>query len=252
MKIKALISSLLFGLFLFIFIGPSQDVVEAKKSRYYFEREGKAVWEVATDKKVLALTFDDGPSPTFTPKILDILKRHNVKATFFSVGTRMEKSPEIVQRQIEEGHEVANHTHTHPSFHRLSKKDMKKELISAENAITKLTGKSTKYFRPPGGFYNEEIINTANELGFTVIMWSWHMDSFDWRYPGVSYIVNRMLKNATNGDIILFHDFGGDRTQTIQALQQVLPALKERGFTFITISELMQLHPIYKYLENSY
>ncbi|OZM56274.1 chitooligosaccharide deacetylase [Lottiidibacillus patelloidae] len=252
MKTKAFIYISLLLLFVFIFIGPSQHIVEAKKSRYYFEREGKAVWEVATDKKVLALTFDDGPSPTFTPKILDILKKHNVKATFFSVGSRMENSPDIVKRQVQEGHEIANHTFTHPSFHRLSTKAMKEELINAENTITKLTGKSTKYFRPPGGFYNEKIINTANGLGFTVIMWSWHMDSFDWRYPGVSYMVRRMLKNATNGDIILFHDFGGDRTQTIQTLQQVLPALKERGYTFITISELLQLHPIYKYLENSY
>jgi peptidoglycan-N-acetylglucosamine deacetylase len=226
------------------------EVEAKKKNRYYFEREGKAIWEVPTEEKVIALTFDDGPSPTFTPKILDLLKSYDVKATFFSVGYRMEKQPEIVKRQVEEGHEIANHTYSHPSFRRLSKAKIKEELNKTTETIYKFTGKTPKHFRPPEGYYNEKIINTANETGYTVVMWSWHLDSFDWRYPGVDYMVRKILSNATGGDIMLFHDFGGDRTTTIKALQQIIPVLKMRGYTFVTVTELLQYHPNYKYLEN--
>jgi polysaccharide deacetylase family sporulation protein PdaB len=219
------------------------------KGRWFYEEQGKAIWEVPTKKKVIALTFDDGPSSTYTPQILDVLKQYQAKATFFVVGSRVKDQPDLVKREILEGHELANHTYNHSNFRGLTEEEIRKELRKTKQIIVELTKFSPKLFRPPGGYYNETIINVANQEGYTVVMWSWHQETLDWKQPGVRNIVKKVLSNARNGDIVLFHDYGGDRRQTIEALKQILPELKKRGYKFVTVSELLKMHPNYRYFE---
>ncbi|MNJ67153.1 Bifunctional xylanase/deacetylase precursor [compost metagenome] len=112
--------------------------------------------------------------------------------------------------------------------------------MKTEQAIEKLTGKKTVLFRPPGGYYNEQSIAVTKLLGYTTVLWSWHQDTNDWRRPGVQNIVNKVLKNARNGDIVLFHDHIPGSTQTVRALEILLPELKKKGYEMVTVSELLK------------
>ncbi|WP_106768266.1 polysaccharide deacetylase family protein [Paenibacillus faecalis] len=209
------------------------------KKRDYYEQRGDIVWEVPTPKKVIALTFDDGPHQESTTKILDLLKKHNAKATFFVVGNRVEKHPEIVKRQFEEGHEIGNHSYSHPSFERINGSLIATELTKTQEVIYKTIGEKPTLFRPPGGSYNESIVQFGKSSGLLMILWSWHQDTLDWKKPGVDKIVNKVLKNAHNGDIVLMHDFVLNSSQTYDALEIILPELKKRGYSFVTVSELL-------------
>nr|WP_229725520.1 polysaccharide deacetylase family protein [Paenibacillus abyssi] len=210
------------------------------KGRQYFEARGEIVWEVPTDEKLIALTFDDGPDSMDTPAILDLLGQYNAKATFFVVGKRVEKYPELVKREIVEGHEIANHTYNHMYFNKgVNAEKIQEEIKKAERLIFNITGQKPSLFRPPGGFYNEMVVSASIKSDYQIVMWSWHQDTRDWSTPGVNAIVNKVLKNARNGDIILFHDYVEGQTQTIEALEQILPELKNRGFQFVTVSELL-------------
>jgi polysaccharide deacetylase family sporulation protein PdaB len=198
------------------------------------------VWEVPTAEKVIALTFDDGPDPENTPRILELLKQYDAKATFFLTGKKVEKYPEIVKREQNEGHELANHTYSHTFFNnRVSLSKLKQEVLKTDEAIFKVTGQKCHLFRPPGGYYNEKLVNLAKEEGYTVVMWSWHQDTKDWNSPGVNRIVKNVLGDTRNGDIVLFHDYSDGQTQTADALKIILPKLKERGYRFVTVSELL-------------
>ncbi|UOQ43301.1 polysaccharide deacetylase family protein [Halobacillus salinarum] len=221
---------------------------DAKADRFFFEKQGRAIWDIPTNKKIVALTFDDGPSETYTPLVLDVLKKYQAKATFFVVGERAESSPQIIKRQVKAGHEVANHTYSHPNIRTMSKKALTDEILHTNAIIHGLTGYTPKLFRPPGGAYNESIIYTANEAGFTVVLWSWHQDTLDWKQPGTSTIVRNVVNNVRNGDIILFHDYGGNRMQTVNALKKILPRLKKEGYEFVTVSQLTTMNPDYRYL----
>lgn len=209
------------------------------KGRDYYEQRGDIVWEVPTQNKVIAFTFDDGPDDDSTANILDLLKQYDAKATFFVVGNRVEKYPEIVQRELKEGHEVGNHSFSHPSFVRIGSNFMVTELNKTQEAIHTATGHKSTLFRPPGGSYNESIVQHCKKSGLLMILWSWHQDTLDWKKPGVDKIVNKVLKNAHNGDIVLMHDFVSGSTQTYEALKIILPELKKRGYSFVTISDLL-------------
>ncbi|MGO4546477.1 polysaccharide deacetylase family protein [Paenibacillus sp. 2TAB23] len=211
-----------------------------RKDRAFYEQRGEVVWEVPTRDKKIALTFDDGPYPATTERILDLLKKYNAKATFFVLGNKVERYPETIKREIAEGHEVANHTFNHVYFERsVSQATMKEEILKTENALVSLTGKKSQLFRPPGGFYNERSIEMAKSLGYTTIMWSWHQDTNDWQSPGVNKIVNKVLNHARNGDIVLLHDYIPGSTQTVMALDKILDELTKRGYVFVTVTELM-------------
>ncbi|WP_019636172.1 polysaccharide deacetylase family protein [Paenibacillus fonticola] len=219
---------------------PSAASPAAKfKDRAYYEERGDIVWEVPTEDKCIAFTFDDGPDHRQTKLILDVLDQYNAKATFFVVGERVEKYPEIVKMQLARGHEVGNHSYRHPSFQGLNKSTMHNELNKAQRAIFQATGHKAVLFRPPGGFYNETLINVSKENHLKFILWSWHQDTKDWRAPGVNKIVKKVLSNARNGDIVLMHDYVANSTQTAEALKQILPELKKQGYAFVTISELL-------------
>ncbi|MBH5319670.1 polysaccharide deacetylase family protein [Paenibacillus sp. GSMTC-2017] len=212
-----------------------------KHDRKYYEERKEIVWEVPMDEKLIALTFDDGPNANTTPQILDLLKQYNAKATFFVIGNRLDKYAEVIKREAFEGHEVANHTYNHIFFtRRVGSSVISNEIIDTQKKITELTGQNTKWFRPPGGYYNDRVIDVARANGYTVILWSWHQDTQDWNTPGVDRIVNKVLKNARNGDIVLMHDHVNGSTQTVRALERILPALQEQGYRMVTISELME------------
>jgi polysaccharide deacetylase family sporulation protein PdaB len=211
-----------------------------KKNRFYYEKQGDIVWEVPMDEKIIALTFDDGPDPEDTPIILDLLKKYEVKSTFFVVGKKVEMYPDLARREALEGHELANHTYNHLYFNnQMSEGKIHNEIIKAEQTILKKTGQKPTLFRPPGGIYSERVIQVARKSGYQIIMWSWHQDSRDWDRPGVSKIVNSVLQKTRNGDIVLLHDYVEGNTQTIAALKQILPQLKKRGYSFVTVSELL-------------
>lgn len=222
-------------------LNPSNVFAKEQKGRYYFEKRGEVVWEVPTKQKVVCLTFDDGPDPTYTPQILSVLKQNQAKATFFLTGNQAEHYPDIVRQEIAEGHEIANHTFHHKYLSRFSEDQIQSEILKAQDSIFTITGRTTKLFRPPGGYYNERIVNAAKKNGYTVVMWSWHQETKDWSDPGVNRIVNKVLKNTRNGDIILLHDHSGDRSQTVDAVAKIIPELKERGYQFITVSELLHI-----------
>ena len=207
------------------------------KGREYYEQTGQVLWDVETDEKMIALTFDDGPDPTYTPEILDVLSKYNAKATFFVLGKSAEKHPDIIKRQYAEGHELANHTYSHP--YKVNSKALVEELNQTNDIIHNITGFSPNLFRPVGGNYNDQMIRIAQKEGYKVVIWSWHLDTQDWKNPGVNKITKKVLNGARPGDVVLFHDGGGNRKQTIQSLEVILNKLQKKGFKFVTISELM-------------
>ncbi|WP_429841470.1 polysaccharide deacetylase family protein [Brevibacillus sp. FIR094] len=234
---------LFFPLLLAVILAPSfSETANAirEKNREYYETRGDIVWEVPTESKVIALTFDDGPDQVYTPKIAALLKQYQAKSTFFVVGNRVSQYPEIAKSLVNDQHEIANHTYSHPDIRKLSGNRLLEEVQKTQETIYSATGVRPTLFRPPGGYYDEKVVDTAKQAGFLVIMWSWHQDTRDWSDPGVKKIVNKVLNNARNGDIVLFHDYGGNRRQTVQALEQILPELKNRGYKFVTVSELLR------------
>lgn len=238
-RIAILLFVLMFGSLLLQFPTPAfGDKVE----RRIYEKKGQVIWDIPTEKKEVALTFDDGPNPLYTPRILDVLKKYDAKATFFVVGRHIKRNPDLVKREIEEGHELGDHTYTHPyNFSISSKRMFTKEVNKTDKLIRKVQPHpDVKLFRPPGGNLNERIVEYSKKKGYKIILWSWHQDPKDWRNPGAGYISNHILSNVRNGDIILLHDSGGDRKQTIDALNIVLPQLKKRGFKCVTVSELLK------------
>lgn len=193
------------------------------------------------EEKVIALTFDDGPDRDFTPQVLDILKKNDVKATFFVVGESVEWNPEILKRQYNEGHEIGNHTFTHINVSKKGYDEIYKEINDTQQAIKKIIGEEPKLFRPPYRALSEDMCNIVKEKDMNVVLWS-NLDPRDWSNPGVDYIVNTITSKVQNGTIILLHDYNNLRnkkTQTIQALEIVIPKLKDMGYKFVTVSELI-------------
>lgn len=235
---------LLAGMIIFSIIG-GQPSVEADSGtpssvkREKFEKTGHVFWDIPVDEKLVALTFDDGPDPLYTAQILDALGKYNAKATFFVIGEEAARYPEIVKREAREGHEVANHTYRHHFRDGHSPAMLKRELEKSEKVIKELTGYQPTLFRPIAGYYDEEIIDTAVAEGYNVILWSWHQETRDWSKPGANKIVENVISDTRPGDVIIFHDAGGDRTQTVKALEQILEILYKKGYKCTTVSDLL-------------
>jgi peptidoglycan-N-acetylglucosamine deacetylase len=244
-KITLSIAFLIIGLF---FLKPS-SASDFVPDRTYYENRGDIVWDVPTQQKYIALTFDDGPNVTFTPEILDVLKEYNAKATFFLIGQHMVEHPDLVTREVNEGHEIENHTFTHIRLTRLPDEAFLKDVEKAEDEIQRYQNyDSLHLFRPPGGALNKPVIDSLRKANYEIVLWSWHQDTEDWKRPGANRIARHVIKNAHNGDIVIMHDSGGNRSQTVKALRTILPTLEEQGYQFVTVSDLLKSCPKYQFL----
>ncbi|MCR4441994.1 MAG: polysaccharide deacetylase family protein [Peptococcaceae bacterium] len=217
-----------------------RGILPVYKDRLRWESTGKIIWRVPVDQKLIALTFDDGPSPTFTPQVLDVLNQFGVKATFFVVGRQVEKFPAILVREAREGHTVGNHMYTHSRVDKLSLEALIDDLRRADQLIYNLSGTRPHFFRPPDGYYDEKIVAAAEALNYQVVIWTWSQDTRDWSNISARTISERVLQNARPGDIILMHDQGGDRSNTLEALKLILPGLLEKGYKPVTLDELVE------------
>lgn len=198
------------------------------------------------ERMFVALTFDDGPSPDYTPMVLDVLKKHGVKATFFLVGKHVKKYPEVAKRIIEEGHEIGNHTYSHKDLVPSTKKKLEREILENQKVIEEVLGVKTSLFRPPRGIFSDAVLKFAGKHGLLTVLWS--VSGIDWAQTPPFLIAKRIIQYAHPGAIILLHDSGAllrseghSRLNTVKALEIIIPALKEKGYSFATISELLSI-----------
>ena len=227
---------------LFLFSGFSIISIRAENMNDAVYTQANIVRNGSRQQRYIALTFDDGPHPQYTLEILDMLKKHNIKATFFVLGQFAEEYPDIIRRQVNEGHEIGNHTYSHFDITKISKDKFKEEFNRTQEIISSLTGVESKVFRPPYGVYNENVVKVINEQESNIILWTYDQDSKDWSNPGVDEIVTTTVSNIKNGDIILFHDYVYHETSnTVSALESIIPELTNQGYSFVTVSELMKL-----------
>lgn len=219
-----------------------KNLEQLKNQRFSYnipqQFQGQTIKEVTIpgEEKLIAFTFDDGPWPNSTPQILDILKENNIKATFFWVGSALKNQKDIAKAVVNEGHVVANHTWSH-RYQKYSPAAAAKEIDSTAELIEELTGVESPIFRPPGGVLDNGLVDYVLKQNHVNVMWS--VDSQDWKSSS-DKIINNVLKQAKSGGIILMHDGGGDRSATIKALPTVIKKLKEQGYTFVTIPELLE------------
>lgn len=193
-----------------------------------------------TDKKICALTFDDGPDGTVMPKILDILKKNSINASFFLIGNQVKAYKNVVKRTYEEGNLVLNHSFTHPDFFKLSEKDIKKQLSETEDVIYGATGKRPAIIRPPYGSLNDTIISTSRALDYHIAIWS--TDTLDWSQKEKDNIVKNVVDNIRPGEIILMH-CNSDKKATAEALPIIISELRDKGYSFVTLDKLLNIQP---------
>ncbi|MBD2253638.1 polysaccharide deacetylase family protein [Nostoc parmelioides] len=205
--------------------------------------QGKTVYKVQTNsnEKVIALTFDDGPWQKTTPEILDILKQNQIKATFFWVGQAIQANPDIAKTVVAEGHAIGNHT-WHHWYRRMNEATAKSEIERTSDLIYKTTGVKTHLFRPPGGVLNNGLAAYAKSQKNAVVMWSLTSADTDPRAKPEVFVKN-VVKGAKPGYIVLMHDGGGDRQRTVKALPQIISGLKQQGYKFVTVPELLETKP---------
>ncbi len=189
------------------------------------------------NEKNIALTFDDGPHPRYTPEILDILNEYGVHATFFVIGVNLRNYKGIVERAYSAGHEIGNHTYSHKNLKNLSYTGICDEIYMAESVIYENLEYRTKLLRPPGGKVGEDVCKVAREQDYTIVCWS--IDTLDWAHTSSEQIAENILASVKGGDIILFHDYVSGGSPTPDALRIIIPELLARGYNFVTVSELI-------------
>ena len=198
---------------------------------------GRRVARVSVPGKYVALTFDDGPSASCTPKILDILHRHGVHATFFVLGENAVRNKGILARAAAEGHEIASHTWDHANLTKLSRAQIASEMDRTAAVVQEATGRMPALMRPPYGATNSSIVDyMMTRYGMPSVLWD--VDTVDWKHPGVDVVINRAVQQARNGSIILLHDI---HASTLQAVEGVVEGLLARGFKLVTVSQLLRI-----------
>lgn len=185
----------------------------------------------------IALTFDDGPNQKLTPRLLDLLAQHHIKATFFVVGENAAEYPDILKRAVREGHEIGNHSWSHPNFGKMGDEAVRSQISRTQDAIAAAIGTRPTLLRPPYGSVTARQKHFIHhELGYEIILWD--VDPLDWKQPGPGVVANRILKETRPGSIVLAHDI---HAQTIEAMPQTLNELEAKGFKFVTVSELLKM-----------
>lgn len=191
----------------------------------------------ANDNMEIALTFDDGPHPYYTPIILKILEEYGIKATFFMIGENVTYYPAAAEAVLKAGHEIGNHTNHHKGMKSLTDHEIRKEISDCEDVIYSLADYRPTLIRPPEGAMNDQVRRVVGALNYRIILWD--VDTHDWAHTPPAEITHHVLKEIDAGDIILMHDFIGHNSPTPEALRMLIPALLERGYKFVTVGELL-------------
>lgn len=195
------------------------------------------VRRVSTEEKKVAITFDDGPSEEKTREILEILRENGAVATFFVIGQNAERHPDRIREIFDAGHEIGNHTWSHRYISKMSADEIREDLGKTEDVLTEICGSKPTVFRPPGGYWTKESIDVVEGMGYKSVLWS--VDTRDWTMNSAQRIIRQVEQGTGCGDIILFHDLADKRLSTPDALRVLLPMLREAGFEFVTVSELL-------------
>lgn len=244
-----MIKKRLFKIFIFtLYIIPVFLSLNEAQADLYKKRNkiGIVYWHGDTEENKIALTFDDGPNPIYTSQILDILKQYNIKATFFLIGKNVEAFPEVAKRIIQEGHSIGNHTYSHPELLLKKKTSIRYQIEKTEEAIIKATDIKPHLFRPPYGADSPGVFLEAEELGYIVVEWSVSGGNGA-KDPKAEKITHKILSATKNGAIILLHDgdrliHNIDRSQLVKALPLIIKTLKQQGYEFVTVDELLGLN----------
>ena len=192
------------------------------------------VYNVDTEEKVLSISFDAAWGRANTEEILNILDRYDVKTTFFLVGFWAEKHPDLVRELVSRGHEIGNHSATHPHMASLSRAQIGEELRRCSDLVASITGMPTTLFRPPYGEYNDDVVRVSREMGYECVQWN--VDSLDWKNLGKENMVRQCTKNVNPGDIVLFHN---DSKYILEALPEILEYYTQAGYKIIPVSQLL-------------
>ncbi|MGB8580201.1 MAG: polysaccharide deacetylase family protein [Candidatus Sulfotelmatobacter sp.] len=203
---------------------------------------GKTFTGLSHDSRQIALTYDDGPNDPHTPRLLEVLAKHNVPATFFLIGRYVQQRPDLARQITRAGHIVGNHTFTHPLLTFKSESEIKRELAACQAALQDAIGAHSNLFRPPFGGRRPAVLRIARELGLEPIMWN--VTGYDWNAPPAAVIEKKVTSKIRGGDIILLHDGGhkqmaADRSQTVIATDRLITRYKNEGYEFVTIPQLM-------------
>ena len=194
--------------------------------------------------RVVAFTFDDGPDTEYTPRILDILNQYQVKATFMCCGQQIDSNLQIFKRMVREGHEIANHTWSHPKLTKISSSKVRREIEKTSSIIEQIIGQKPRFFRPPYGNMNKKVMKQCKALGYKVILWD--VDSRDWTGIMGSQVAANILSGVKKGSIILQHNAGSPLSGTVDALPYIIEKLSKKGYRFLTVSELLGVAPYTK------
>jgi peptidoglycan-N-acetylglucosamine deacetylase len=204
---------------------------------------GRTFTGLSSGSKQLALTYDDGPNDPYTQQLLDVLARHEVKATFFLMGRYVRQRPDIVRDVVQAGHVVGNHTFTHPHLALKSVRQVREELLQCRQAISDAVGEHSNLFRPPFGSRRPETLRQARGLGLVPVMWN--ITGYDWGAPSVEYIEKKVIPNVHGGNVILLHDgshraFGYDRSRSVIVTDRLIARYKAKGYDFVTVPQMMK------------
>jgi peptidoglycan/xylan/chitin deacetylase (PgdA/CDA1 family) len=198
---------------------------------------GVSFSRVLVSGNYIAMTFDDGPHPQNTPRLLDILRARNVKATFYVIGRSVDLYPQIVRRTVAEGHEMGNHSYTHRLLSKLGDSELRQEMVRCHEAVGRAAGVRMRTMRPPyGGLLQRQRELVHAEFGYPTILWA--VDPLDWKRPGPSVVTSRILSGTNAGSIVLAHDL---HAQTVDAMPATIDGLLRRGFKFVTVSQLLAM-----------
>ncbi|WP_339164181.1 polysaccharide deacetylase family protein [Siminovitchia sp. FSL W7-1587] len=222
---------------------PDQPVVWPSSKSFKNKYQNTFLMRGPGTKREVALTFDDAPDDIFTPTILDILKEKDAKATFFLVGFRIEKYPEVVKRIVQEGHAIGNHSYNHPNFLKLTDADFRNQIIRTDQLIIPFTGFAPTLIRPPYGNISERQIEWLAAKNKIVV--NWDVDSLDWKGINAEQVAGNILPNVSPGSIVLQHSGtgeGGDLSGTVHALPNIIDELRKKGYKLVTVQEMLNMN----------